>query len=381
MENTILNGIYTRIEYLIDSEYEFSIPDTIGLCVLFANKYKQSGDQRCYAVIEKALERLVNIEEYAQSDIVTGSSGVLWLLKYLKKLEVLDFSNDSLEMMENSTVRQFQNSLSIHNWDYHTGAIGRLLALDNVSCYKEFLDYLNRNIKKDKTGNYSLLSIKYNESTNLGLHAGILGVLSVLNTLIREGDYVKESIEIREKILQILFSKLRNTEYNYFPALYNRDYPCRMCWTYGELTLSIQLLNTAFVDNDTVLEQAALNMATNAMKRDTLEDTMIVDTCILSGTSGNYILYKLLDRFFPENGFKKSMDVWSKHTFDLLVRHDFHTIDRYTQKRKIDLSILEGLSGICLAFENFDYLWYEYILLSIFTKDNRVTENLKSRAI
>ncbi|MDR1091721.1 MAG: hypothetical protein LBL79_11645 [Prevotella sp.] len=381
MKNDTLSKVYDRIDSLIDSDYEFSLSDNIGLCVLFANKYKQSGDQKYYAVIKKSLNSLINVKEYPTSDIITGSSGVLWLLKYLKKLEVIDFSDSNIELLENGTVHQFKTSLSIHNWDYHTGAIGHLLALDHPSCYKDFLDYLKMNIIKDKNGNYSLLSVKYNESTNLGLHAGILGVLSVMNCLIQKGCLVKESVEIRKKILQIIFGKLQETKNRYFPALYHRDYPCRMCWTYGELALSLQLLGTSIVNNDKALEQEALSIAINAMKRDTLKDTMIRDSCFISGTSGNYLMFRLLDECFPSKGFEKAMDLWSDYTSGLLVRHDFFNIDRHTQNRKTDLSILEGLCGICLSFENFDYSWYEYALLGVFTLDNRGTENLKSRVI
>ena len=371
MENGILKGIYTRIDDLIDSGYEFSLSDNIGLCVLFANKYKQSCDQKHYAVIEKALDCLINVKEYTESDIVTGSSGILWLLKYLKKLEMLDFSDSNIESLENETVKQFKTSLVVNNWDYHTGAIGHLLAMDNLSCYKEFLDYLNVNITKGKQGNWNLLSAKYNTSTNLGLHAGILGVLSILNNLIRKDQFIEESIEIRKKILEIIFIKVRDAKYTYFPALYEWDFPCRMCWTYGELTLSVQLLSASLADNDKALKLDALSIAANTIKRDTLEDAMITDSCIISGTSGNYLLYKLLNKYYPTQGFEKAMDLWANYTSDLLIQHDFFNIDRHTQRRKIDLSILEGLCGICLSFENFDYLWYEYILLDTFTLDNK----------
>ena len=368
MEDRILKCIYTRIYSLVDSKYDFSISDNIGLCVLFANKYIQSGDHRYYVIIEKSLDRLINVKEYSKNDIVSGSSGVLWLLKYLKKIEVLDFSDSRIKLLEYKTVKQFKSSLINHNWDYYSGAIGHLLALDNLQCYEEFLDYIKTNIKKDNQENYCLLSAKYNESTNLGLHAGILGVLSVINNLIQKGYFVKESLEIREKILQIIFSKLQDTKYKYFPSLYNRDYSCRMCWTYGELILAVQLLFTSYIDNDNSLEQEALNIAIKAMKRDTLDNTMIIDSCIISGTSGNYLLFKLLDIYFPSEGFNKAMDVWSEYTSKLLIQHEFYTIDRYTQQKKNDLSILEGLSGICLTLENFGYLLYEYFLLNLFFK-------------
>ena len=201
MENSILDKIYTRIENIIDSKYEFSISDNIGLCVLYANKYIKSGNQKYYTIIEKSLDCLINVKEYTKTDIVTGSSGVLWLLKYLKKLEALDFPDSYIKSLENIAAKKFKSSLITHNWNYYSGSIGHLLALDNLRCYEEFLDYLKINIIKDKEGNYSLLSAKYSESTNLGLHAGILGALSILSNLIRKGYFIKESIEIRKKIL------------------------------------------------------------------------------------------------------------------------------------------------------------------------------------
>jgi len=148
MEYNILTEIYNCIESIIDSGYKCSISDDIGLCILFANKYKSNGIDRDYSIFKNALNRLVNVNEITESNIISGSSGVLWLLKYLKKIEVLDFSNSKIKNLEEHTVKQFISSLSVNNWDYYSGAIGHVIALDNSSCYKDFLGYLKKNIMR-----------------------------------------------------------------------------------------------------------------------------------------------------------------------------------------------------------------------------------------
>jgi hypothetical protein len=94
----MLNKIYANITQYIKSEYPFSLVDKIGICVLFANKYKQTGKVDECHIVESVIENIIEMDDYTQSDLINGSSGVLWLLKYLKKLEILDFSLNDIQI-------------------------------------------------------------------------------------------------------------------------------------------------------------------------------------------------------------------------------------------------------------------------------------------
>ncbi|MDR3217374.1 MAG: hypothetical protein LBU22_00080 [Dysgonamonadaceae bacterium] len=363
----MLTEIYSKIAFYKESGYNFTLPDKIGLCVLYANKYLQTANPACYKITDFYLQQLLGIDKYAMTGIVSGSAGVLWLLNYLKAIDLLSFSEKDIYALEKITVDGFVASLNQNNWDYYyNGSIGHLLAIKQPEYCKLLLDFLLKAVRKNDKDNYELLSKNYPESTNLGLHAGILGVLSICNTFVRKGIFPKESLEIQKRALDIIFCKLEKTNYNYYPATVNADSPCRMCWTYGELTAAFQLLATGRLLGDKNIEQNALTMARKTTLRATLEDTMIYDSCIISGSSGNYILYKLLNSLYPDEIFGKAEDLWQKHTSVLLKRYDYHNIDRYTNQKVIDLSILGGLSGICLTLDNFNYVWLEYILLDMF---------------
>jgi hypothetical protein len=363
----MLNKIYSNIKQYIKSEYSFSLADKIGLCILFANKYKNNGKTDDYRIVEKFLNSIIETDNYLHSDLIAGSSGVLWLLKYLKRINFLDFSLDDVRMLENVSMEKFKSALSINNWNYHyNGALGHLLAIQNPQYDELFLRFIDDIIKKDNNGNYSLLSINYPESTNLGLHAGIMSILALTNKLMNNFLLKELSIKVQDKILDIIFSKLEETKYKYFPALYNREYPCRMCWTYGELILSVQLLGIGIKRNDNRIILEAIKIAELSTLRNSAEKAGINDSCLFIGAAGNYLLYNILNKYSPMSIFSKSELLWKNYTHNILEYNNYHTINRYSHKIKTDLSISEGLCGICLVLDDFDDLWHEYILLNIF---------------
>jgi hypothetical protein len=362
----MLDEIYSNIKQYISKEYPFSLADKIGLCVLFANKYKQTGKIEYYNLVEKFIDNIINTNDYLKSDLITGSSGVLWLLKFLKKSNILDFSLSNVQILENISKEKFKSALSTNNWNYYyNGALGHSLAIQSFDYDKLLLNFIDNNIKRDINGIYNLFSINYPKSTNLGLHAGILSILSFTNRLIDNPLLKNIAIRVQNKILCIIFRKLEETKYKYFPALFSRDYSCRMCWTYGELILAIQLLGVGLKRNDDWIKSEAIKIANLSVLRDSKKTAEIIDSCIITGASGNYLLYKILNKYCPII-FVKSEFMWKNYTCSILKYNNFHTIDRYSNKIKTDLSILGGLSGICLALDDFDNLWHEYILLNIF---------------
>ncbi len=363
----MLDLIYSEINRYFEEDYDFSLADKIGLCALFANKYKQSGNDLDYMIYESLMEKIISIDKYSQSDLIYGSSSVLWLFKYLKKIEILDYSSNLIRLFQNKSIDGFNNGLRQNNWNYHyNGSLGYLIAIQDVKYDEVYLNYLKSKITKKKNGHLSLLSINYKESTNLGLHAGILGVLAYTSRLIKNNILVPKANEINKILLEIILCKLSDNQYSFFPAMYSENKPCRMCLVYGELILAVQLLAIALLNNDTLLESVALKIAKESIFRDSLEKTLINDSCLFIGSSGNYLLYKILNRYNSIGLFSDAEVLWRNYTFDILKCNNFQTIDRYSNTKKKDFSILEGLSGICLALDNFDNQWHEYILLDTY---------------
>jgi hypothetical protein len=139
-----------------------------------------------------------------------------------------------------------------------------------------------------------------------------------------------------------------------------------MCWTCGELILSVQLLGIGIKRNDNRIILEAIKMAELSVSRNSTERANINDSCLFIGAAGHYLLYNILNKYCPMNTFSKAELLWKNCTYNILEYNNFHTIDRYSNKVKTDLSISEGLCGICLVLDDFDNLWHEYILLNIF---------------
>jgi hypothetical protein len=360
----ILSSIDIKVDYYLAlPNTSFTLQDKIGLCVMFAYKYKYQQKEIHFKRMKFFFDSIVRTNAYEKSDIVHGPSALLWLIKFLRKMDVLDFSDIEVKPIEKIVSAEFEKSLLSDNWDYFHGGLGHALALSKPMYYKSLLDYFIRKIKKDDSGNYVLLSEFYTESTNLGLHAGILGILSTTNMLIFNGLFVEEAKEIQKRILNIIFKKLNDVSWDCFPALLERDYPAKMCWAYGELSLAVQLYISSVISSENWLQEEASQIALLATKRNSLDSSYILDSSIINGSVGNYLLYKYINQMHPCTVFNDSEYEWLILTAGLLNENDYQTIDRTTGRRNIDLSILTGLSGIYLSVADFDSTWNEYVLL------------------
>jgi hypothetical protein len=359
----VLNKLYDRIEKLTESKRAFSIPDRIGILFLYACRYRETGNE-CYIVtLEKHLSELLKIREYRDCSIYSGLSGVLWLLKFLQRIDLLAYIPKQTQNLEQIITQRFLSDLDTGNWDYFHGAAGHLIAIDKPEYYGLFFKSIFNRTTTDNQGYRQILSGYYPDCTNLGLHAGVLGILSICNRAVKKDIFSQEAIEIKKIVVDIILKKLEQTEYAYYPALWNSTIPCRMCWTYGELSLAVQLLDTGRLFNDKTLSCTGEKMLMQAANRKTLQDTNMLDAAILAGTSGNLLLFRAANKVC-DNAFAESEVVWFSHTDNMLKLCDFYCIDRYSGHKTEDLSILSGLSGICLVLRQTDTFWQEYLLLN-----------------
>ena len=119
----MVQEIYSKIEYYIESGNKLSLADKIGIAVLYANKYTQLGDSKSYNILNVMLYSILDQHEYQESNVVNGFSGVLWLLKYLKKNHILSFSQSTIKNIENASIEKFKTSLSLNRENWSTSQI------------------------------------------------------------------------------------------------------------------------------------------------------------------------------------------------------------------------------------------------------------------
>lgn len=55
IEDFMLEDVYIRIVRYIDSGYDFSLSDNVGLCVLYANRYRQTEDLEFFEIFKKTI--------------------------------------------------------------------------------------------------------------------------------------------------------------------------------------------------------------------------------------------------------------------------------------------------------------------------------------
>ena len=282
------------------------------LFLLYYSKFSQNEKHAIlteqYAV--KLLEQFVEKEKL--HTFCSGHSGILYLFEFLRENDIIDLDvNDVQPFLENYIVSRMRWDIQQQNYDYMHGALGVGLYFlkrnTNPKYIQELIDFLYHMAEKD---------------TNHQI-------------------FKWESVIDPEKNLI--------------------GYNLSLCHGISSIIIFLSRIVKSDMNEIKILE-------------------------MLSGAV-NYVLSQQIDYFqygsyfpsyikkgSPENN-SKSRLAWCYGDLgigsDLLIQHDFFNIDRHTQRRKIDFSILEGLCGICLSFENFDYLWYEYILLDTFTLDNK----------
>lgn len=358
----ILSEIDKKIDFFIKMDFPFTLKDKIGLCVINAYKYLKYSNEQYFNNTHLLFEDIINTQNYQSSDIIEGASGVIWLVNFLERINLMESNKDMLKPIKEKISEDIKICLESNNWDFYHGAIGRAVALDDADNYKIIVDYFTSRIKDNKKNNL-FLSEYYKTSINMGLHAGILGILSIVNLLNYRNLFTEDCFYLRSALLDLIFNKLDDLDWKCYPALYERNYPSRMCWTYGELILALQLLITDNLTEKKRLTEKAIKVAHLATKRNSMQQAYIQDACILNGSVGNYYIYKMLNKLDENQMYTQSQNIWLQFTLQILRKNSYSTIDRYTNLLNNDFSIISGLTGIYLSIEDFDIKWHDYVLM------------------
>lgn len=383
-------GIAQKISEIADVLYESSFnKDAVGLLTgntgiaLFMYQYGVWSEKERY--YEKALELISEVITFCRKNetpysFCNGIAGIGWSLKYLEEQgtiegnvqEVIDEFFPSLYML-------MINLMKTGRYDYLHDALGIALC-----CYKnepgnrfleDLLDEMYR--VSHKTGDgiawYSELTEKETSHRviNLSMSHGLSGIMSILCKLCNKE---KALLLLRESARFLVNQQQDHTIYrSCFPSIISETVNyrnSRLAWCYGDLGITVALLQASCILNNTEYRDIALNVLLNCSQRRDVKKEFVMDAGVCHGAAGiahifNRVYQNTGDEVFKDAALYWLDDCMQKSRFnDGLAGYKVWRNDGWITKH----GILEGIAGIGLVLlsmiSNIEPTWDECLLLS-----------------
>jgi hypothetical protein len=322
-----------------------------------------------------------------------GLAGICIGIYYLqdrKIIEPFDFVSKEIDCYLEEKLKE---CVVCNNYDFLHGAIGigfyfiERINKGNIKligALKQVIDYIDKNaiIENDliKWAKINAKTASYDISLSHGISSIIIFLCQLLS-IKNINNYVnttKIKRLINGAVKYILSQKINVNKYrSYFPYTSVESSQeikgSRLAWCYGDLGISMILLEVAVILNNKIYSDIAINILNYSCIRRNLHKNFVFDSGLCHGTSGiALIFYKL---FYKTNNFTylNTAKYWIDRTLEYC--NPSKGIDTfkiyYDAKHNVwqkNLSLLEGLSGIGLTLLSFYYkenpFWSKFLLLS-----------------
>ena len=324
--------------------------------------------------------------------LCSGTFGNLWLVEHLVSLGLLE--KDTSKLYENYKIELRKLALEYFtnkNIDYLHGGIGTgifyLEKNDNLThdFLNQILDQLNNLVEIN--GNYATWKFNRQSITNeldeikydfcLGLAHGVPSIIVFLAYLYNTGLEKDKLSKLIYKVYNWFISTENKAKTkSRFGSLINTNYDksdiSRIAWCYGDLGISIALLQVGQILNDYNITNKAVQIALSTTTRTTYEETSVLDAGFCHGSSGVAHIYNRLYHYTGIEEFKTSALYWLDVLINQYIENeDFKGYKFYMGEEngwQEGLGILEGLAGIGLtllaAIRDEEPEWDRALLLS-----------------
>ena len=329
------------------------------------------------ATIDECIESISETEQNLDT-FCDGVAGLAWVVQHFMQKGWLEKDEETLlqfdEYLENVGLHFFQDGY----YDFLHGGVGVTLywlERDTGANYlKQVVHLLHKHAIEDHNGIYWTnidLRIWYEKQVvqkqiNFSLSHGISSIIYLLTKIHSKGI----ETALCEKMILGSIQFIRNHPYNdkencSFPSCLNMDdegnysigEPSRLAWCYGDLSMSVVILQAGMhLGNNDIIEFAT-EIALKTLKRKSLEESAVKDAGICHGIFGNALIYKKLFDYTNNNAFMEAYLHW----FDLGQKYikEENPMDTYIHHNAPELdspvdNLLLGTTGI--AFSVFELL-------------------------
>jgi len=322
---------------------------------------------------------------------INGLSGLAWTLCYFAEKKVIELDEEFFEGIESVLSEVAMNHLNQGDYDLLHGGLGiGLFFLKRNNDYSReivsnMISALESFSVNDVHGRrWFNLRGKFPKSVDLGLAHGLPGIMSFL---LRAHDKGIRSEDCRRIILEILDYLLSHRYLEEgklsFPSAVSEENgivpvsSSRLAWCYGDLSISIVLLQIAKSLRLDDLKDQAIEIGLNTTKFKDPNVTFLSDAAFCHGFGGVSYLYNKLFLLTGLRTFEENSKFWLVKAITLVESMGGVSNFRSFIPEKNDLpgketgwvqsfGLLEGLAGMAMALceKSNENGWDECLLLS-----------------
>ncbi len=399
-QTTLKADIFECLDYIIE-ELKLSSETTwepgvtsgsAGISLFWAYLYANTGVTEYRSYCKHHVNYSLNYLSHntLPYNFSNGIAGILWAFIYLSKSGVID---TKIKEKIGKEINDFLSKaaltdISRNNYDYLHGGLGVLLYylenLENDSIDSSIHSIIGalKDISRKKGDQVAwidglTLHTENREEYNLGLAHGMPSIIVILSRLIQRGIKNKHIYEMLQGAINWLLEQknIENAEYYFqcFAQSHASVTPVKLSWCYGDLGISVALLQASLILENRTLRDEAICIALKTVKRRNDAESGIRDGIICHGYTGNAHIYNRLYQYTLIGEFKESALHWYFQTANFFKKrgHLMHFSgpnDDNTLKWGKKYGILEGLAGIGLGLvasvSNIEPGWDRLLLLS-----------------
>lgn len=315
-----------------------------------------------------------------------GLSGILYLFELLREKGIVDIEiSDVEESLNTFLINRIKRDLQINNFDFMHGALGGgLYFLKKKSHRKiihEIIDSLYATAEMDNESGglkwKSIIDFKnqvigYNISLSHGMSSIVLFLCKALKLRINPNKSLKL---INGSLKYILNQRIDLNQCNsLFPSFSIESDPepllgSRLAWCYGDLGVAYTLWNAGKAIDNKKWESEGLFILLESTKRQTKDQSRIIEAGICHGSAGLVMIYRRLYIETKNKLFLDAVHYWIQQTIYFaqfrngLAGYKSLNINKWDN----DYSLLGGIAGIGLSFISYlkedCQFWDEVFLL------------------
>lgn len=331
-----------------------------------------------------------------------GYLGIAWSIEHLNRQVFLDMDEDPNANMDEILLEHLETGQWTEEYDLISGLVGwgvygleRLPRPSGRRILEKVLDRLEAKAASRGPGlawvtpperlpAWQLEHAPYGY-LNLGLAHGIPGVLHLLAAMAAAGISPKRTGRLLTGGMAWLRTQLQDPDNGAYlsgwcPVEMDQAPPGsnRIAWCYGDLGVSVAMLNTAHLAGNVRWEALALSLGRLAASR-SIEESGVMDVSLCHGSAGNLHLFNRLHRATGDPLFLAAGQSYLQHVLDshkpgtgfagfLHYRpSDLETPDPVRDYQP-EPGLLEGAAGVGLALlsllDGADLSWDRFLLIS-----------------
>lgn len=337
----------------------------------------------CITILKKIIESIG--EAAYPPSLFNGLAGVLWMINYFKKVEILDIDESELydlrQIIKDASLQFFENG----NYDLFYGGIGCSLSLmssntidsDHFEKIVERLEAIL--IREDKVGAYCFNRMKTEGCISFDLAHGLPSIMVFLSYLFKLGVQSERCKYLIKSIHCFINRFEKPNELWSFPTelmlvgdQFNPYPNSRLAWCRGDLSIALTFLQSGRMIEDDQLWQQGFDLAMKTLNIQDDKIGRIQDAGLCHGFFGIAYCYKKVFELVGEARFQQAASFWLRKGMKFL--NASHSINNYKYWRadlkqwKSSRGMLNGSSGIALVLihflKNTNADWDQLFLLS-----------------